>query len=67
MCGGVYEEDFVEERIGFVKVTNLVENEDGSATLQIDTSREATEFLVQEGLIAILKKAIDKENEEKNT
>ena len=64
MCGGIYEEDFVEGRVGMIKVTKLEENEDGSANLEIVTDAEATRFLVEEGLISMLKKAIDKENTE---
>jgi hypothetical protein len=50
------------ENNSLIVVSNLVENEDGSATMTIDTTREATEFLVQEGLVSVLEKAIDKEN-----
>lgn len=64
MCGGIYEEDFVEGRVGMIKVTKLEENEDGSANLEIETDAEATRFLVEEGLISVLKKAIDAENKE---
>ena len=52
------------ENNSLIVVSNLVEHEDGSATMQIDTTREATEFLVQEGLVSVLEKAIDKENED---
>ena len=47
-----------------IKVTKLEENEDGSANIEIETDREATQFLVQEGLIAVLEKAIDAENKD---
>ena len=64
MCGGVYEEDFVEGKVGMIKVTKLEENKDGSANLEIETDAESTRFLVEEGLISVLKKAIDAENKE---
>jgi hypothetical protein len=47
-----------------IKVTKLEENEDGSANLEIVTDVEATRFLVEEGLISVLEKAIDRENTE---
>ena len=47
-----------------IKVGDMVEHEDGSATFQIDTTPEATRLLVEIGLVSLLEKAIDKENEE---
>ena len=47
-----------------ITVTEIKENEDGSATAIIDTSPEGTRFLVEMGLISLLEKAIDKENTE---
>jgi len=52
------------ETNSLIAVSKLVEHEDGSATMTIETTREATEFLVQEGLVSVLEKAIDKENKE---
>ena len=54
----------MEGKVGMIKVTKLEENEDGSANIEIETDREATQFLVQEGLIAVLEKAIDAENKD---
>lgn len=51
-----------EQKIGEIKVTKLVDNPDGSANLEIETDREATRFLVEQGLIAVLQKCIDEEN-----
>jgi len=48
--------------IPLITVTELKENEDGSATAVIDTSVEGTRFLVEMGLISLLEKAIDKDN-----
>jgi len=64
MCGGIYEEDFVEGRVGMIKVTKYEENEDGSANLEIVTDDEATRFLVEAGLISVLEKAIDADNKD---
>ena len=65
MCGGIYEEDLMEDqKVGTIKVTRLEENEDGSANLEIETDQEATRFLVEQGIIALLEKCIDRENKE---
>ena len=50
--------------VGLIEVKRLEENEDGSANLEIETSPEATRLLVEMGLISLLEKAIDKENDE---
>lgn len=41
-----------------IELDNLVENEDGSATMQLETDKEAKEYLINVGLIEMLKKAI---------
>lgn len=51
-----------EQQVGQIKVTKLVDNPDGSANLEIETDREATRFLVEQGLISLLEKCIDREN-----
>ena len=53
-----------EQQVGQIKVVRFEDNEDGSANLEIETDREATRFLVEQGLIALLEKCIDKENKE---
>jgi len=50
--------------IPLITVTELTENEDGSATAQVDTSPEGTRMLVELGLVSLLEKAIDKDNTE---
>ena len=50
--------------IPLITVSELKENEDGSATAQVDTSPEGTRMLVELGLISLLEKAIDKDNTE---
>ena len=52
------------QEIPLIVVTEIKENEDGSATAIIDTSPEGTRFLVEMGLISLLEKAIDEENTE---
>jgi len=47
-----------------ITVTEIKENEDGSATAVINTSLEGTRMLVELGLISLLEKALDKENTE---
>jgi phosphosulfolactate synthase (CoM biosynthesis protein A) len=53
-----------EQQVGQIKVVKLEDNPDGSANLEIETDREATRFLVEQGLIALLEKCIDRENKE---
>ena len=53
-----------DTEVGMIEVKRLEENEDGSANLEIETSPEATRLLVEIGLISLLEKAIDKENED---
>jgi len=48
----------------WINITDMVEHEDGSATFSIDTSPEATAFLVGEGFRAVLEKAVDATNTE---
>lgn len=59
--------DEIEEgfdTLPLITVTELKENEDGSATAQVDTNPEGTRMLVELGLISLLEKAIDAENTE---
>jgi len=49
---------------GTIEVTDYVEHEDGSATLVVDTSPDATRLLVEVGLRRLLEMAVDKDNEE---
>lgn len=51
-------------KAGTIEVTDYVEHEDGSATLVVDTSPDATRLLVEVGLRRLLEMAVDKENEE---
>jgi len=53
-----------DQKVGTIKVTKLEENEDGSANLELETDQEATRFLVEQGIIALLEKCIDRENKE---
>ena len=59
--------DEIEEGLDalpLITVTEIKENEDGSATAIIDTSVEGTRMLVELGLISLLEKAIDKDNDQ---
>ena len=51
-------------KAGTIDVKDYVEHEDGSATLVVDTSPDATRLLVEVGLRRLLEMAVDKENEE---
>ena len=51
-------------KAGTIEVTDYVEHEDGSATLVVDTSPDATRLLVEVGLRRLLEMAVDKDNEE---
>ena len=52
------------EKAGTINVTDYVEHEDGSATLVVDTDKDATRLLVEVGLRRLLEMAIDEENKE---
>ena len=45
-----------------VQVVDMVEHEDGSCTVTIDLTKEAKEFFIEQGFIAVLKNAIDESN-----
>ena len=66
MCGGIYESELTEEHMkaGTIEVKDYVEHEDGSATLVVDTDKDATRYLVEVGLTRLLEMALDKENDE---
>ena len=51
------------EKDVLITVSDMVEHEDGSATFKIDTTTEATRLLVEMGLVSLLEKAIDEEND----
>ena len=51
-------------KTGTINVTDCVEHEDGSATLVVDTDKDATRLLVEVGLRRLLEMAIDEENKE---
>lgn len=46
-----------------ITISELVEHEDGSASYKVETDREGTELLVQEGLLHILTKAYEAQND----
>lgn len=48
----------------WINIQDIVEHDDGSATITIDTSPEATAFLVGEGFRSVIEKAVDSENTE---
>jgi hypothetical protein len=46
---------------GTIEVTDYVEHEDGSATLVVDTDKDATRLLVEVGLRRLLEMAVNQE------
>ena len=52
--------------IGMIKVEKVEEHEDGSATVVFECDDEAKQALINEGLISMIEKAVDKHNDEYN-
>jgi hypothetical protein len=44
-----------------IKVKIIRENKDGSATAQVDFDKEGLEFLVQEGLLSVIREFLKRE------
>ena len=42
-----------------IKVINIIEHEDGSATYELDMSEEAQRLLIEKGFITLLEEMID--------
>ena len=52
--------------VGKIAIHEVTEHEDGSATVVFECDDEAKKALINEGLIALLEKAINKHNDEYN-
>lgn len=50
--------------IGMIKVEKVEEHEDGSATVVFECDDEAKQALINEGLLSLIEKAVDKHNDE---
>jgi len=50
--------------VGKIEVQEVTEHEDGSATVVFDCDDESKKALINEGLLFLLTKAVDKDNEE---
>ncbi len=50
--------------VGKIAIHEVTEHEDGSATVVFECDDEAKKALINEGLIALLEKAINKHNDE---
>lgn len=48
-----------------MKVINLTENEDGSATVNLDLSQEEAQALLQMGFIQLLEEAIERDKHQR--
>jgi hypothetical protein len=51
---------------GMIDIKDVVEHEDGSATVVFECNDEARQALISEGLLSLLEKAVDKHNKEYN-
>ena len=49
---------------GIIDIQDYMEHEDGSATIIFECNDEAKKALINEGLLSLIEKAIDKHNEE---
>ena len=49
-----------------IEVVNIVENEDGTANVELELDAEATRLLMQEGFISILQTHIEEQERKKN-
>ena len=52
--------------VGKIDIKDVVEHEDGSATVVFECDDEARQALISEGLLSLLEKAVDKHNKEYN-
>ena len=50
--------------VGKIEVLKVVEHENGSATVMFDCDDESRKALINEGLVSLITKAVDKHNEE---
>ena len=48
-----------------IEVVNIVENEDGTANVELELDAEATRLLMQEGFISILQTHIEEQERKK--
>ena len=46
---------------GLIEITEYIENEDGSATVKFDANADTSRFLIGQGLLRLLEKAVAKE------
>lgn len=52
--------------LGKIDIQEVVEHEDGSATIVFDCDDEATKALISEGFISLIEKAMDRHKEGEN-
>ena len=52
--------------VGKIVIEELIEHEDGSATIVFECDDEAKKALINEGFISLIEKAVDRHNEEYN-
>jgi hypothetical protein len=49
-----------------IEVVNIIENEDGTANVELELDTEAVRLLMQEGFISILRTHIEEQERKKN-
>jgi ribosome biogenesis SPOUT family RNA methylase Rps3 len=52
--------------VGKIVIQEVMEHEDGSATVTFECDNEAKEALISEGILSLITKAVDKYNEDYN-
>jgi len=52
--------------LGKIDIQEVMEHEDGSATIVFDCDDEATKALISEGFISLIEKAMDRHKEGEN-
>jgi hypothetical protein len=51
---------------GMIDIKDVVEHEDGSATVVFECNDEARQALISEGILSLLTKAVDEHNKDYN-
>ena len=52
--------------VGKIVIQEVMEHEDGSATVTFECDNETKEALISEGILSLITKAVDKYNEDYN-
>ena len=52
--------------VGKIVIEELIEHEDGSATITFECDEDARQALISEGILSLLTKAVDEHNKDYN-